>query len=315
MAAFVIKKIVFAITAIFGVMLITFLLFNCIGGDISYEYAGRNAGNETLDKIRKELGTDKPLLFFADSQFVNHIKNAATFNFGLSRDREDIGRKIRQGAKISLALTIPILLGTFVISIAAGLIMAYREKNLLSRIGNWLCIVGMSIPFLSFILLGQYYLAYKWKLFPVYFWPDLSPFQYLPLPIIIGIAAGAGFNIRFYKTIFRNEIESEYVRFAMARGVGPARILFKHVLKNAMMPIITRLVFSIPFLFMGSVLLEKFFGIPGLGSIVIDALSARDYKVLNAVVFLSAILVAVFTVIADICYAALDPRVNLEQGN
>ena len=303
------------VLAVFGVMLITFLLFNIIGGDISFEYVGRNADKETLDKIRKELGTDKPLLLSANSQFVNHIKRAVTFNFGSSRDRENIGGKIWQGAKISLALTIPILFGTFLISITIGLIMAYREKNLLSRVGNWLCIAGMSIPFLSFILFGQDYLAYKWKLFPVYFWPDLSPFEYLALPIIIGIAAGVGYNTRFYKTIFLNEIKSEYVRFALARGTSPAKVLFKHILKNAMMPIITRLFFFIPFLFLGSVLLERFFGIPGLGNLVIEAIDGRDYKLLNAIVYLSAILVAVFTVIADICYAALDPRVSLDRGN
>jgi peptide/nickel transport system permease protein len=296
-------------------MLITFLLFNCIGGDISYEYAGRNADEETIEKIRTELGLDKPLFLSADSQFISHIKRAVTFNFGLSRDREDIGKKIWQGAKLSLALTIPILLGTLVLSVCLGLVFAYRNKSALSRISDFLCIAGMSIPFLSFILLGQFYPAYKWGLFPVYFWPDMAPHQYLVLPIIIGIAAGAGSNIRFYKNIFLNEFKSEYVRFAFARGLSPAAVLFKHILKNAMMPVITRLFFFIPFLFLGSVLLERFFGIPGLGNLVIEAIGSRDYRLLNAIVYFSAILVAVFTLIADIFYAALDPRISFDSGN
>jgi peptide/nickel transport system permease protein len=315
MAAFLIKRLLFMILTVFGVMLITFLLFNCIGGDISYEYAGRNADKETIEKIRAELGLDKPLFLSADSQFANHIRKAVTFNFGLSRDRENIGKKIWQGAKLSLALTIPILLGTLVLSVCLGLVFAYRNKSALSRVGDFLCIAGMSIPFLSFILLGQFLPAYKWGLFPVYFWPDMAPHQYLALPVIIGIAAGAGSNIRFYKNIFLNEFKSEYVRFAFACGAGPAKVLFKHILKNAMMPIVTRLLFSIPFLFLGSVLLERFFGIPGLGNLVIEAIGSRDYRLLNAALYLSAILVAVFTFVADIFYAALDPRISLDRGN
>jgi len=170
----------------------------------------------------------------------------------------------------------------------------------------------MSIPYLSFILFGQYFLAYKWGLFPVFFSPDLTMAQNVALPVLIGTAAGLGGNIRFYRTVMLDEMRSDYVRTAFAKGLTTRSVLFKHVLKNAMIPIITRVVLAIPFLFLGSLLLERFFGIPGLGYLMVEAIGSRDYFVISAMTYISAILFVVFNLITDICYCLADPRVCLE---
>jgi peptide/nickel transport system permease protein len=304
-------------------MLITFLLFNIVRGDITDQIAGKEASAETRAEIKKEYGLDKPLFFntghkvlsrqFWDSQFFNHLLAAATFDFGYSyNDREKIWDKIKRGAGPSLALTAPMLVGEVSISIILALVVAYFRGRWIDNVTVLICIVGMSLPFLSFILFGQYFLAFKWGLFPVYFWPDLSVWQYTLLPTLIGIAAGLGSNLRFYRAVMLDGLGNDYVRTAFAKGLSPASVLFKHVLKNAMIPIITQVVLAIPFLFLGSLLLERFFGIPGLGYLMIDAIGARDFKVINAMVYISAILFVVFNLITDICYAIVDPRISLK---
>jgi len=175
-----------------------------------------------------------------------------------------------------------------------------------------ICVAGMSIPFLSFILFGQYLLGFKLGLFPVYFWPDLPLYRYVGLPVLIGIVSGLGGNVRFYRAVMLNEIRNDYVRTAFAKGLGPGKVLFKHVLKNAMIPIITQVVLAIPFLFLGSLLLERFFGIPGLGYLMIDAIGARDFQVINAMTYIGALLFVIFNLLTDICYSLVDPRVKFD---
>jgi peptide/nickel transport system permease protein len=165
---------------------------------------------------------------------------------------------------------------------------------------------------LSFILFGQYFLAYKWGFFPVFFWPDLSIFEYAALPVIIGIVAGLGANVRFYRTVMLDELSNDYVRTAFAKGLTTKRVLFKHVLKNAMIPILTRVVLAIPFLFVGALLLERFFGIPGLGYLMVEAVASRDLNVINAMTYIGAILFVIFNLITDICYSLVDPRVSFD---
>jgi peptide/nickel transport system permease protein len=303
------------IPTIFGIILITFLLFNVIGGDVSDEYAGKFADKQIRDEIRSQLGLDKPLFLSWDSQFISHLKKDVTFNFGRALDKQKISEKISNHISYSLAITIPMLLGTAIIAIFIALVSAYRYRSMLDYGIVFFCIIFMSVPFLILILFGQYFFAFKCGLFPVYYWPNLNLVSILSLPILIGIFAGLSPNIRFYRTIFLEELGKDYVRTAFSKGLTPARVLFKHVLKNAMVAIITRIVMSIPFLFLGSVLLERFFGIPGLGHLIVDAVAARDYQLLNAVVYISAILVAVFTLIADMCYLLVDPRISLEKNN
>jgi len=313
MIIYIIRRLLYTIPIVFGVLLLTFILFNVVGGDVTDQIAGKAASKETRAEIRHEYGWDKPLFFSWDSQFTKHLKKAVTFDFGRSwSDRERIIDKIKRGVGPSLSLTIPMFLGTVIISVSLALVVAFLRGTAIDVLVVVICVAGMSIPFLSFILFGQYFLAFKWGLFPVFFWPDLSPPQYVALPVLIGIVAGLGGNLRFYRTVMLDEMRSDYVRTAFAKGLAPGRVLFKHVLKNAMIPIITQVVLAIPFLFLGSLLLERFFGIPGLGYLMIEAISARDFQVINAMTYIGAILFVIFNLITDICYSLVDPRISLE---
>lgn len=312
MTAYIIRRLLYMVPIVFGILLLTFVLFNLIGGDPSIEMAGKGASAETIAEIRAEYGLDKPLFFSWDSQFINHFKNALTFRFGRARDRELVTDKILRGVGPSLSLMVPMFFGTIAISISLSLVVAFTRGSKWDTVIVVVCVTGMSLPYLSFILFGQYFFAYKLGWFPVFFSHDLSTAQYVALPVIIGIAAGLGGNLRFYRTVMLDEMSADYVRTAFAKGLTTSRVLFKHVLKNAMIPITTQVILAIPFLFLGSLLLERFFGIPGLGYLMIEAIGARDYFVISAMTFISAILYVVFNVITDICYALVDPRVSFD---
>jgi len=312
MITYIIRRLLYTIPIVFGVLLLTFILFVVVGGDTSVEEAGKAAGKETIEEIRKERGYDKPLFLSWDSQFISHFKNTLVFDFGRARDHELIIDKIKRGAGPSLSLTIPMFLATLIVSVSLALVVAFLRGTVIDILVVLLCVAGMSVPFLSFILFGQYFLAFKWGLFPVFFSPDLAMVQYLALPVLIGIAAGLGGNLRFYRTVMLDEMRSDYVRTAFAKGLNARRVLFKHVLKNAMIPIITRVVLAIPFLFLGSLLLERFFGIPGLGYLMIEAIGSRDRYVIMAMTYIGALLFVVFNLITDICYCFVDPRISLE---
>jgi peptide/nickel transport system permease protein len=313
MTAYIIRRLLYTVPIVFGVLLITFVLFSVVGGDVTDLLAGKSASPQTRAEIRHEYGWDKPLIWSLDSQFVNHFKNAITFNFGKSwQDKERIIDKIKRGAGPSLSLTVPMFIGEIFITISLALIVAYLRGTWIDAIAVFLCVVGLSLPFLSFILAGQYFLAYKLDLFPIYFWPDLSAPQYVALPVLIGVLAGLGGGVRFFRTVMLDEMRNDYVRTAFAKGLSARKVLFKHVLKNAMIPIITQTVLTIPFLFLGSLLLERFFGIPGLGYLTVDAIGSRDFQVINAITYIGALLFVVFNLITDICYALVDPRISLE---
>ena len=312
MTAYIIRRLLYLIPVVMGVLLVTFCLFTLVGGDISQQIAGKNADAETIAEIRHEYGFDKPLFLSWDSQLVNHFKKAFTLDFGRALDREKIGEKILRGVGPSLALTVPMFIGTLVISISFALIVAFLRGTVWDHSIVVLCIAGMSIPYLSFIIFGQYYFAYKLDWFPIFYDPSRPIYLSIILPSLIGIVAGLGSNLRFYRTIMLDEISSDYVRTAFAKGLSARKVLFKHVLKNAMIPIVTNTVLSIPYLILGSLLLERFFGIPGLGYLMIEAINARDFFVLNAMTFIMALLIAFFTLVTDVCYAWVDPRVSFD---
>jgi len=183
MTAYIIRLLLYTVPIVFGVLLLTFVLFTLVGGDISIEIAGKGATQETIDEIREEYGLNKPLFLSWDSQFVNHFGNALTFNFGKARDRELVIDKIKRGVGPSLALTVPMFFGVVIISVSLSLIIAFVRGTVWDISAVVICVAGMSIPYLSFILFGQYFLAYKWGLFPVFFSPDLTTAQYVALPV------------------------------------------------------------------------------------------------------------------------------------
>jgi len=312
MTVYIFRRLLYTVPIVVGVLLLTFFLFSVVGGDISPQIAGKNADAQTIAEIRHEYGFDKPLFLSWDSQFVNHFRKALTFQFGRALDREKISEKILRGVGPSLSLTIPMFLGTLVLSLTLALLAAFVRGSWLDMVVVILCVAGMSIPYLSFIIYGQYFFAYKLGWFPILYMPEESLLTSLALPVVIGIIAGLGGNLRFYRTVVLDEMRSDYVRTAFAKGLSTPQVLFKHVLKNALIPIITSVVLSIPYLFLGSLLLERFFGIPGLGSLMIEAIASRDFFIINAMTFIFSLLIVVFTLLTDICYAWADPRIELE---
>ena len=321
--AYIIRRLLHSIPIIFGVMIITFILFRVVGGDISGELAGKAASKEVIQEIRHEYGWDKPLFFnfktdsvrgFFDTQFFEHLYNSATLNFGKSLwNKREIWDIIKDGAVPSLSLTVPMMVIGLVTSLSISLIVAYVRGSWIDKTLVFLCVMGMSMPYLSYILLGQYLFAYKWGMFPVFgYATGAEKFQYLALPISIGVVSGLGASVRFYRTVILDEVHADYVRTARAKGASQTRVLFKHVLKNAMIPVITQVVLAIPFLFLGSLLLERFFGIPGLGYLTIEAINSRDFPIISAMTFIGALLYVVGLLVTDICYALVDPRVELQ---
>ena len=324
MTTYIIRRLFYMIPIVFGVMLITFVLFNVVGGDMSAELAGKSASPETIAEIRHEYGWDKPLFLntdawsersitgLFDSQFVHHLKKCLTFDFGKSiGSRRQILSIIKDGVGASLSLTVPMFCVSLLVSLALSLLTAYLHGSKFDRILVIICVMGMSMPYLSYIMIGQYVLGYKLNLFPVFgYEPGLAALPYLVLPVSIGVMSGLGSEVRLYRTMILDEVTADYVRTARAKGLSAPKILFKHVLKNALIPVITTVVLAIPFLFLGSLLLERFFGIPGLGYLTIEAISSRDYPVISALTFIGALLYVMGTILTDICYAMVDPRVK-----
>ena len=242
--------------------------------------------------------------------FRNTFPYVSFFNFGRTIiTREPIRNILWRGVGPSLSLMLPIFLGEIVIGICLALLATAFRERWPDRLLMLFSVSTMSISYLVFIILGQWFLAYSLNLFPVWGWGSLIN---LALPIIIGIACGVGSSVRFYRTVFVNELNREYLRTAAAKGCSPFKVYTRHLLRNAAIPIITRATAALPFLFTGSLLLETFFGIPGLGYLGVEALNNSDLQLLKALVIISAILFVTMNTLADIAYAWADPRIRLK---
>ncbi len=424
MTRFVIRRVLYMIPMVLGVILITFLLFNVVGGSPASMALGKNVTPQALEEFDEERGFNKPVLFgwwtttrafpervwgeplilpagtnfpvrplfplrmesryrlkveirgrapgasvrclagrvpavtippvevssrwqwiefpFApaeaagnslelsiergsvelrrmrverrmphglDSQLVHYFKTLARFDLGTSLStNEKVTTMLKRGVLPSLALSVPIFFGGLVLSVGLALMCAYWRNRLVDRVFVFLAVALMSVNYLVWIIFGQFFLAYKWQLFPIW---GFESWRYLLLPVMIGILSGLGANLRFYRTMMLDEIYKDYVRTAFAKGVSPAGVLFKHVLPNAMIPIVTNTVIALPFLYTGNLLLESFFGIPGLGGLSINAINSSDVDVVRGVVLVGAILYVVASLATDLCYALVDPRVKL----
>jgi peptide/nickel transport system permease protein len=232
-------------------------------------------------------------------------------NFGRALiTREPIKKILWRGIWPSLCLMLPIFFGELIIGIVLALFSTAFKGSLADKLISLFSIAGMSVSYLVFIIFGQWYLGYYYNLFPVWGWGDM---RHMALPVIIGIVCGLGGGVRFYRTVFINELNKEYLRTAKAKGCGGFSIYSRHLLKNAMIPIITRAATILPFLFTGSLLLETFFGIPGLGYAGINALKNSDLQMLKALVILGAFLFVAINLLTDIAYAWADPRIRLDK--
>lgn len=272
---------------------------------------GKHASVTQIAELRNELGLDKPYW----AQYLDIVKSAFTFDFGRSwTTKQEILSMIKRGAIPSLTLSVPAFFLSTVISISISLLVSFYRGKWLDKSAVFVCVLLMSITSLAYILFGQWLFAYKLGWFEISGYesgfPDFIP--YVVLPVIIWIVLSVGPDVRFYRTVMLDEIYQDYVRTAKAKGLSEKVILFKHVLKNAMIPIVTFVIIQIPFLILGALLLESFFSIPGLGGITLNGVYNSDFPVIKAMTILTAMAYIIFSVITDVIYTLVDPRVRLK---
>jgi len=307
---YIIRRLLYLIPVMLGVCFLIFILFNVVAGDPTALLLGKHATLKQMAELKAELGLDKPMIY----QYFDIVKSAFTFDFGRSwATKQQISEMLMQGALPSLSLTLPAFFLSTVTGIFFAVLVAYYRGKGIDLFIRISCIAMMSISSLVYILVFQYFFAFKLGLFEIsgyeYGFPNFIP--YVILPIIIWVVLSLGPDIRFYRTLILDEIYQDYVRTAKAKGLKDTTILFKHVLRNAMIPIITYTVVQLPFLLVGALLLENFFSIPGLGGMTIAAVNSSDFPVMKAMAILSAIAYILFTLIQDIMYTVVDPRVKL----
>ncbi|MBX7232391.1 MAG: ABC transporter permease [Bdellovibrionales bacterium] len=310
MFKYIFRRTIYMVPILFGVTLLTFTLFHVVGGDPAVLAAGKHATPEQIELIRQSLGLNRPLYV----QYFQFLHQIFTLDFGRSwSSRQNIWTMFTQGVGPSLSLTLPAFLIAEVLTISLALLLARWRDSLFDRVTKITCLAMLSLSSLVYILWGQYVLAYKWDIFPISGWDPswAGRWEFLGLPIVIFVLLSLGSNILFFRTVFLDEIYHDYVRTARAKGLNESGILFKHVLRNAMIPIITRVVQEMPFLILGSLLLESFFGIPGIGGLVVLAIQNADFPVIKAMTFLSAVLYMIFQLISDVLYAVVDPKIQL----
>ena len=325
MIAYLIRRILYAIPILIGVNLLTFALFFVINtpDDMARMQLGmKRVTPEAIEKWKQQRGYDKPLMFNAqaagtqklsDTIFFKKSARMFVFDFGYSDDGRSISREIVTRMLPSLVIALPTFVVGLLLYVTFALLMTLFRGTLLDMAGVTLCVILMSISSLFYIIGGQFLVSKLWHWVPISGYAGgVDSLRFIVLPVLIGIAGGIGASSRWYRTIFLEEVGRDYVRTARAKGLSELRVLFKHVLKNAMIPILTGVVAVIPLLFMGSLLTESFFGIPGLGSYTIDAIQAQDFGVVRAMVFLGSALYIVGLILTDISYTVVDPRVRLQ---
>lgn len=311
MFAYILKRILYTIPILFGVSLIVFVLFHMVGGDPTYQMVGKHAKAEQIAQLRHELGLDQPL----PVQYLHYVKQIVTFDYGRSyATKQPIGEMIMRGAGPSLVLAIPAFIITTIVALLIALVSAYYRGRFIDKSILISCVIGMSAPSLAYILFGQYVLAYKFGWFPISGYEADFPeaLGYVIMPAIIWLVVSLGADVRFFRNAILDETNQDYVRTARSKGLEEKVVYFKHVLKNSMIPILTYVVIEIPFLLLGAFLLESFFGIPGLGSMTIDAINSSDFPVLKAMTTVNSILFILGTLATDILYTLVDPRVSFK---
>ena len=324
MIAYLIRRILYAVPILIGVNLLTFALFFVVNtpDDMARMQLGvKRVTPEAIEKWKQQRGYDKPLMFNKEASGTDKItdtifwqKSAGMFvlDFGYSDDGRNISREITTRMGPSLAIALPTFIIGLMVAISFALILAMFRATALDIVGVSLCVLLMSISGLFYIIGGQFLVSKVLHLVPISGYAGGSDsFRFVLLPVVIGIIGGIGASSRWYRTIFLDEIGKDYVRTARAKGLSELTVLFRHVLKNAMIPILTGVVVIIPLLFMGSLLTESFFGIPGLGSYTIDAINAQDFSVVRAMVFLGSMLYIFGLILTDVSYTMVDPRVRL----
>ena len=324
MMAYIVRRALYAIPILIGVNVLTFVLFFVVNSpdDMARINLGvKRVTPEAIQTWKQERGYDKPLLYNAageglgkltDTIFFQKSLSLFRFDFGSSDSGRDIGYDISQRMWPSLAIALPVLLVGLLLNITFAMLIAFFRGTYLDFWGVVVCVIMMSVSGLFYIIGGQYLISKLFHLVPISGYDTgVDSIKFLVLPVIIGVIGGIGAGTRWYRTLFLEEINRDYVRTARAKGLSEQVVLFRHVLNNAMIPILTGVVVVLPLLFMGSLITESFFGIPGLGSYTIDAINSQDFAIVRAMVFLGSVLYIIGLLLTDISYTLVDPRVRL----
>ena len=324
MFAYITRRVLYAIPILIGVNLLTFTLFFVVNSpdDMARMHLGvKRVTPEAIIKWKQDRGYDKPLLYntqasgtekLTDTILFTKSVSLFAFQFGSADDGREIGHDIRQRMWPSLAIAIPVFIVGLLVNITFAMLLAFFRATYIDIWGVIVCVILMSVSTLFYIIGGQYLIGKLLHLVPISGYDTgMNSLKFLMLPVVISVIGGIGSGSRWYRTIFLEEINKDYVRTARAKGLSELRVLFKHVLKNAMIPILTGAVVVIPLLFMGSLLMESFFGIPGLGSYTIDAIQSQDFAIVRAMVFLGSVLYILGLILTDISYPLVDPRIRL----
>jgi len=324
MIQYLIRRILYAVPLLVGVNIITFVLFFVVNSpdDMARMHLGqKRVTTESIAKWKHERGYDLPMFKndkveglnqFTETIFYQKSVGLFLFRFGRADNGEDIGADISQRMWPSLAIAAPSLIVGLLVHISLALMLVFFRMTYLEFWGVALCVALMSISSLFYIIGGQFLMGKLLQLTPISGYDlGLNALKFLALPVIISVIAGIGSGVRWYRTLFLEEVEKDYVRTARAKGLSETAVLFTHVLKNAMIPILTGVVVILPMLFIGSLITESFFSIPGLGSYTIDAINKQDFAIVRAMVFLGSALYIFGLLLTDISYTLVDPRVRL----
>lgn len=347
MGAYILRRIGQMVPTLAGVMLLIFVLFNAVGGDPALVLAGKITNKEQIENIRKQLGVDQPW-YVQMGYFGFEVATGFTCTWRSFTDKseppksdpkadpkavpkatppsgcqavrswatnEEVPKILATRIGPTLSIMIPVLVLETIIAIFLAIGVAYVRGTLTDRMIMMICTVAMSISFLVYIIVAQYYFGFKWGVFPVQGWSDnfwKNMANYAPLPIMLAIFVGLAPALRLYRSFFLDEINSDYVRTARAKGLSENKVLLKHVMRNAMIPIITNVGIAVPSLFVGSFLLESFFSIPGLGREILVAVNRSDFPVIKAATVYLAMITMIINLLVDITYKAIDPRVTFK---
>ena len=325
MIKYIIKRFIYAIPILIGVNLLTFTLFFVVNSP--EEVARLHLGNkrvtqEQIVQWNEERGYNNPLFYnssqkgldvFKETIFYEKSLKLFLFDFGISDSGRDIKYDIKQRMLPSLAIALPSLLVGLFVNITIALFFVFFRSTKVDYVGVILCVALMSISSLFYIIGGQYLISKLLHLVPISGYAQgYEAIKFLVLPVIISVIYGIGSGTRWYRSLFLEEIEKDYVKTAKSKGLSESAVLFNHVFKNALIPILTGVVVILPLLFLGSLIVESFFGIPGLGSYTIDAIQSQDFAIVRAMVFLGTILYIFGLILTDISYTFVDPRVRLK---
>ncbi|MEE9286652.1 MAG: ABC transporter permease [Gammaproteobacteria bacterium] len=324
MIAYIVRRAAYAIPILIGINILTFVLFFVVNSpdDMARMHLGvKRVTPEAIEKWKHERGYDRPLLWnreasgverLTDTMFFRKSARLFVFDFGRSDSGRDIGYDISQRMWPSLAIAIPSLFIGLLVNITFALLIAFFRGTYIDVGGVVLAVILMSISGLFYIIGGQFLVGKFLHLVPISGYDTgLNAAKFIVLPVIIGVIGGIGAGTRWYRTVFLEEIGKDYIRTARAKGLSERSVLYKHVLRNGLIPILTGVVAILPLLFMGSLIVESFFAVPGLGSYTIDAINSQDFAIVRAMVFLGSVLYIIGLLLTDISYTVVDPRVRL----